>query len=44
MVVCPICHRSVKKRNYRRHVKDCVASASDIKHYVMCRSSISGSK
>ena len=44
MVVCPSCHRSIKKRNYRRHVKDCVPSSEDIKHYVACRSSISASR
>lgn len=43
-MICPKCHRGIKKRNYRRHVKNCVPSSEDIKHYVMCRSSISGSK
>ena len=44
MPICPLCHRTIKKRNYRRHVKDCVPSSEDIKHYVMCRSSINMSK
>ena len=44
MPVCSKCHRTIKKRNYRRHVKDCVPSSGDIKHYISCRSSESSNK
>ena len=40
MVVCPKCHRSVKKRNYGRHVKDCVPSANDERRFSRTHSSM----
>lgn len=37
--ICSNCHRFKRKRNYKRHEKDCVPSNDDLKHYSATRSS-----
>lgn len=33
MPICKKCHRFVRKRNYNRHVKDCVPTVEDVNRF-----------
>lgn len=45
MPICPKCHKFKKKALFRRHVKDCIASDEDIKHFSDTKSgSVGGMK